>query len=64
MRKVPWIKLVKKGGLAEELKNLPFKIGMFGKIKAVVLHPDDDRLKKSPPKKKEPQKMYGPYSTM
>lgn len=66
MRKIPWIKLVRKRGLAEELKSLPFEVTMFGKVKAVVLDPEDSRLKPQPkqPKQKMPARMYGPYSTV
>lgn len=64
MRQVPWIKLVRKGGLAEEIKNLPFEITMFGKVKVVVLNPGDGRLEPPKPPKKEPGQMYGPYSTV
>jgi len=63
MRKVPWINVTRKGGLAKEIRNLPFAITMFGDVKVLVVDPKEGQPKPVP-KRKEPERMYGPYSNM
>lgn len=63
MRQVHWMTLFRKEALKEEIENLPFEIVWpRGGIKAVVLSPDDDRLKPRPKVgPKVPRAMYGPH---
>ncbi len=68
MRQVHWMTLFRKEVLKEEIENLPFEIVWpRGGIKAVVLSPDDEKLRVEPKSKpkpavKAPSAMYGPYS--